>query len=160
MKEQLLRLLGKTFGRSCELCCRSFGRKMPPDFNFGCLCAFYCSLPDALPMFTCPFYTKCSVSFMFLFKTINELNIHFTVDSLAASPDGFIAFRWDLVLIYVTIKFLQGGGMGGVGFFNNFRTFLWITVQQYTTRETEVNFISPILIILISISYVTTDTTV
>ncbi len=52
--------------------------------------------------------------------------------------EGSVIFRWDLVLIYVAVKFLQGGGMGGVGFLNNLRSFLWIPVQQYTTRETEV----------------------
>ncbi|GBP92675.1 ATP-binding cassette sub-family B member 6, mitochondrial [Eumeta japonica] len=53
------------------------------------------------------------------------------VDALAPPP----MFRWDLVLIYVFLKFLQGGGTGGMGFLNNLRSFLWIKVQQYTTRE-------------------------
>lgn len=52
------------------------------------------------------------------------------VDSLTIS-----SFCWDLVLIYVFFKFLQGGGTGGMGFLNNLRSFLWIKVQQYTTRE-------------------------
>ncbi|XP_076254265.1 ATP-binding cassette sub-family B member 6-like [Rhynchophorus ferrugineus] len=47
-------------------------------------------------------------------------------------------FRWDLILIYVGIKFLQGGGTGGMGFLNNIRSFLWIRISQYTTREIEV----------------------
>ncbi|KZC11789.1 ATP-binding cassette sub-family B member 6, mitochondrial [Dufourea novaeangliae] len=47
-------------------------------------------------------------------------------------------FRWDLVLIYVAFKFLQGGGTGGMGVLNNLRSFLWIRIQQYTTREIEV----------------------
>lgn len=47
-------------------------------------------------------------------------------------------FRWDLVLIYVGFKFLQGGGTGGMGLLNNLRSFLWIRIQQYTTREVEV----------------------
>jgi len=59
------------------------------------------------------------------------------VDSLIP-VDGNIVFQWHLVLIYVAVKFLQGGGTGGVGFLNNMRTLLWISVQQYTTRETEV----------------------
>jgi len=42
------------------------------------------------------------------------------------------------VLIYVALSFLQGGGTGGMGLFNNLRTFLWIRVQQYTTREIEI----------------------
>lgn len=48
-------------------------------------------------------------------------------------------FRWDWVLIYVAFKFLQGGGTGGMGLLNNLRTFLWIRIQQYTTREVEVS---------------------
>lgn len=49
-------------------------------------------------------------------------------------------FRWDWILIYVAFKFLQGGGTGGMGLLNNLRTFLWIRIQQYTTREVEVCF--------------------
>lgn len=60
-------------------------------------------------------------------------SIHWLVDSLT-TPD----FRWDWVLIYVAFKFLQGGGTGGMGFLNNLRSFLWIKISQYTTREIEV----------------------
>lgn len=54
------------------------------------------------------------------------------VDSISITP---LSYRWDLVVIYVFFKFLQGGGTGGMGFLNNLRSFLWIKVQQYTTRE-------------------------
>lgn len=47
-------------------------------------------------------------------------------------------FRWDWILIYVAFKFLQGGGVGSMGFINNARSFLWIPVQQFTTREIQV----------------------
>jgi ATP-binding cassette subfamily B (MDR/TAP) protein 6 len=47
-------------------------------------------------------------------------------------------FRWDWILIFVVFKFLQGGGTGGMGVLNNLRSFLWIKIQQYTTREVEV----------------------
>ncbi|XP_018309483.1 ATP-binding cassette sub-family B member 6, mitochondrial [Mycetomoellerius zeteki] len=57
------------------------------------------------------------------------------VDSVTIIP---VKFRWDIVLIYVTFKFLQGGGTGGMGVLNNLRSFLWIRIQQYTTREVEV----------------------
>lgn len=57
------------------------------------------------------------------------------VDSLSERP---LAFRWDWVLIYVAFKFLQGGGTGSMGLLNNLRSFLWIRIQQYTTREIEV----------------------
>ncbi|KAJ8682804.1 hypothetical protein QAD02_018596 [Eretmocerus hayati] len=57
------------------------------------------------------------------------------VDSVTETPGDF---RWDLVVIYVGFKFLQGGGTGGMGVLNNLRSFLWIRIQQYTTREVEV----------------------
>ena len=47
-------------------------------------------------------------------------------------------FCWDLMLVYVLIKFLQGGGTGGMGFLNNLRSLLWISVQQYTSRSVQV----------------------
>lgn len=56
------------------------------------------------------------------------------VDSMTFLP---LSFRWDLIVTYVAFKFLQGGGTGGMGLLNNLRTFLWIRVQQYTTREVE-----------------------
>ncbi|CAH2003078.1 unnamed protein product [Acanthoscelides obtectus] len=59
------------------------------------------------------------------------------VDSMAV-PEKQMLFRWDWILIYVAFKFLQGGGTGGMGLLNNLRSFLWIRVQQYTTREVEV----------------------
>lgn len=46
-----------------------------------------------------------------------------------------LKFRYDLILIYILLKFLQGGGFGSMGLLNNFRTFLWIRVQQYTTKQ-------------------------
>ncbi|XP_012879851.1 PREDICTED: ATP-binding cassette sub-family B member 6, mitochondrial [Dipodomys ordii] len=41
------------------------------------------------------------------------------------------------VTIYVFLKFLQGGGTGSTGFVSNLRTFLWIRVQQFTSRQVE-----------------------
>lgn len=41
------------------------------------------------------------------------------------------------VTTYVFLKFLQGGGTGSTGFVSNLRTFLWIRVQQYTSRRVE-----------------------
>ncbi|KAF4533336.1 hypothetical protein B566_EDAN002733 [Ephemera danica] len=62
------------------------------------------------------------------------------VDSLApVQGTTELDFRWDLVVIYVALKFLQGGGTGGMGLLNNLRSFLWIRVQQYTTREVQVD---------------------
>lgn len=57
------------------------------------------------------------------------------VNSMVDTP---LKFRWDWVLMYVAFKFLQGGGTGGMGLLNNIRSFLWIRIQQYTTREIQV----------------------
>jgi hypothetical protein len=53
-----------------------------------------------------------------------------------------LAFRWDYILIYVGLKVVQGGGAGGTGLLNNIRSLLWISVEQYTTREVQVNLIN------------------
>ncbi|CAK6962488.1 ATP-binding cassette sub-family B member 6 [Scomber scombrus] len=42
------------------------------------------------------------------------------------------------VIIYVFLKFMQGGGAGASGFISNLRSFLWIRVQQYTNRVVQV----------------------
>uniref|UniRef100_A0A8C5LDC9 ATP-binding cassette sub-family B member 6 n=1 Tax=Jaculus jaculus TaxID=51337 RepID=A0A8C5LDC9_JACJA len=46
------------------------------------------------------------------------------------------------VIIYVFLKFLQGGGTGSTGFVSNMRTFLWIRVQQFTSRHVELRLFS------------------
>lgn len=66
----------------------------------------------------------------------HDTNLFFvSVDSMTKEP---IYFQWDLIVIYVSFKFLQGGGTGGMGALNNLRSFLWVRIQQYTTREVEV----------------------
>lgn len=51
-----------------------------------------------------------------------------------------LIFRWDLILIYVGLKVVQGGGASGAGLLGSIRTLLWIKVEQYTTRQVEVKF--------------------
>ncbi|XP_022364551.1 ATP-binding cassette sub-family B member 6, mitochondrial isoform X3 [Enhydra lutris kenyoni] len=46
------------------------------------------------------------------------------------------------VTVYVILKFLQGGGTGSTGFVSNLRTFLWIRVQQFTSRQVELRLFS------------------
>uniref|UniRef100_A0A8R1I3J9 Uncharacterized protein n=1 Tax=Caenorhabditis japonica TaxID=281687 RepID=A0A8R1I3J9_CAEJA len=55
------------------------------------------------------------------------------VDELA-TPESF---QYSLIFIATFLKFLQGNGAMG-GFLNTVRTYLWIPIQQYTTRELEV----------------------
>ncbi|XP_072253681.1 ATP-binding cassette sub-family B member 6 isoform X2 [Leuresthes tenuis] len=44
--------------------------------------------------------------------------------------------------IYTLLKFLQGGGAGTSGFISNLRQFLWIKVQQFTSRGVQVRLFS------------------
>jgi hypothetical protein len=62
-----------------------------------------------------------------------------------------VTFRVDYVLIFVLIKFLQGGGTGSMGLLNNLRSFFWIKVQQYTTREVKVgkNIVAFLVVIVV-----------
>ncbi|XP_037011376.2 ATP-binding cassette sub-family B member 6 [Artibeus jamaicensis] len=46
------------------------------------------------------------------------------------------------VTTYVFLKFLQGGGTGSTGFVSNLRTFLWIKVEQFTSRKMELRLFS------------------
>ena len=45
-----------------------------------------------------------------------------------------ITFPMISILIYIILRFLQGGSIGNMGFTNNLRSYLWIRVQQYTMR--------------------------
>ena len=47
------------------------------------------------------------------------------------------SWPWMPVLVWVGLKALQGGGMGQ-GLLNNARSLLWIRIQQFITRETQV----------------------
>ena len=45
----------------------------------------------------------------------------------------------NLIAVYMALAFLQGGGgIGSMGLLPNFRSFLWIKVQQYTSRSVQV----------------------
>eukprot|EP00039_Didymoeca_costata_P007214 m.97438 g.97438 ORF g.97438 m.97438 type:complete len:865 (+) comp13595_c0_seq5:351-2945(+) len=52
-------------------------------------------------------------------------------------PDK-IPFPAKEIMLYVLLRFLQGGGIGSMGLLANIRTFLWIDVQQYTNRTIRV----------------------
>lgn len=54
------------------------------------------------------------------------------------SPGKTITDPWHLILIYVALRFLQGGGTGGIGLLNNIKAFLWIKIQQFTSRTLQV----------------------
>ena len=53
------------------------------------------------------------------------------IDKLAETDP---AWPWALIVLFVLMKMLQGGGTGSQGLLNGLRSFLWIRVQQFTTR--------------------------
>ena len=53
--------------------------------------------------------------------------------------DMGVTFPVASIVIYVGMRFLQGGSVGSMGLLNNLRSFLWINVQQYTMRTMQVD---------------------
>jgi len=83
---------------------------------------------------------KSMVVFLFTLPvdslTVRSVNKSVTLqDSVYVAHVQGIEFRWDFILVYIMLWFLQGGGLGSMGVLNNLRSFLWIYVQQYTTRS-------------------------
>lgn len=78
---------------------------------------------------------------MLMFPTVDSLTVRNANESVTLKDRFYVAsvkgieFRWDFILVYIALWFLQGGGLGSMGFLNNVRSFLWIYVQQYTTRS-------------------------
>jgi len=89
------------------------------------------------------FYAMLSFLLLLAVRVINvyvPLYQKIVVDALAGES-GQVYFPWQDILVYIFLRFLQGG-TGGVGLFNNLRTLLWIRVEQYTTREISVTTFS------------------
>lgn len=84
-----------------------------------------------------PIYQK-NIGKFFFRKFINSSVLFILIFIISVDSLTGTSFRWDWILIYVSLKFLQGGGVGSMGFLNNLRSYLWIRVQQFTTREIEV----------------------
>ncbi|CAB3401793.1 unnamed protein product [Caenorhabditis bovis] len=72
-----------------------------------------------------------------LINLVLPLYSKWIVDGLA-EPE---TFAYSMIFIAGALKFLQGNGAMG-GFLNSLRTYLWIPIQQYTTREIEVGLIA------------------
>ncbi|KAK7011989.1 ATP-binding cassette sub-family B member 6 mitochondrial [Biomphalaria glabrata] len=67
------------------------------------------------------------------------------VNSLAydpSKPGEVMEYRWDYILIFITLIFLKGGGTGTSGLLNDTRSLLWIKVQQYTTQAIQIKLFS------------------
>jgi hypothetical protein len=52
-----------------------------------------------------------------------------------------VPFPWQLILIYVGLRFVQGGGSGSMSFLSNLRTVVWTPVQQYTSRTIQIDLL-------------------
>ncbi|XP_065894792.1 ATP-binding cassette sub-family B member 6-like [Dysidea avara] len=59
--------------------------------------------------------------------------------TLTINENQQVTFPVELIIIYVFLRFLQGGAVGSIGLLNNLRVFLWIKVQQYTSRTMQVD---------------------
>ncbi|ETN76137.1 ABC transporter, ATP-binding protein [Necator americanus] len=79
-----------------------------------------------------PLYSKWIGQFSFPFL-VDFFVFQWVFDGLA-HPE---TFQYSLIYISTLLKFLQGNGAMG-GFLNTLRSYLWIPIQQYTTRELEV----------------------
>ncbi|XP_078119055.1 ATP-binding cassette sub-family B member 6 [Sander vitreus] len=60
------------------------------------------------------------------------------VNELSAGGESSWTSLIATVCIYTLLKFLQGGGAGTSGFISNLRQFMWIKVQQFTSRGIQV----------------------
>ena len=56
---------------------------------------------------------------------------------IVESDDRRPYFAWGAILLFVTFRFFQGG----VGIISSAQSFLWIPVQQYTTRKISVKML-------------------
>lgn len=80
---------------------------------------------------------------MYYKKIVNALTPNSSVEQLdfmvgITLPETGITFPLVSIILYVFLKFLQGGSVGSTGFVNNLRSLLWINVQQYTSRAIQV----------------------
>eukprot|EP00731_Ephydatia_muelleri_P022195 Em0014g786a len=81
------------------------------------------------------------------YKTITDDLASFSLPNATnaggnGAQSGNPVFPTSLILYiagYVFLRFLQGGSVGTMGFLNNYRSYLWIPVQQYTTRAMQVS---------------------
>ncbi|XP_070564941.1 ATP-binding cassette sub-family B member 6-like [Ptychodera flava] len=92
-----------------------------------------------------PLYYKYIVDALTPQSSLSEFFSGYSSDNTTTtpSPQTGLVFPWKDIMIYVLLKFLQGGlGVGSIGFLNNIRTFMWIKVQQYTSRTIQIRLFS------------------
>ena len=64
----------------------------------------------------------------------NKSLLSVSLESFGGDNGYSINLPVNSILIYVFLRFLQGGSVGSMGVLNNSRQFLWIPVQQFTSR--------------------------
>ena len=64
-----------------------------------------------------------------------------SMETFGGSSNQHLVLPWQLLLMYIFLRFLQGGG-AGMGFLNNARQFLWIPIQQFTSRAIQIQVFS------------------
>lgn len=77
-------------------------------------------------------------------KIVDGLSSNSSVDSVDQAlhivvPQTGLTLPLASIIIYVLLRFLQGGSVGSMGLANNLRSFLWIRVQQFTSRRLQVD---------------------
>ena len=60
------------------------------------------------------------------------------VDALSGIDGTAPHFPTFDILMYMFLRFLQGGGIGGMGLLSNVRTYIWIPIAQFTLKELSV----------------------
>ena len=68
-----------------------------------------------------------------------------TFSQVEEDPEKYTleSWPWHFVAIWITLKILQGGGVGD-GLLGNLRDFLWIKVKQYASKNIQVKMFSHI----------------
>lgn len=131
---------GSTFAnilRKCKLLLPYVWPKGHPLLQFQVLACFLILASGRVINLYVPIYYKVIVNAL----TPNSSQPVPQADTLlgvTVTPLG-VTFPIGSIFIYVFLKFLQGGSVGSAGFSNNLRTFLWINVQQYTSRTMRVS---------------------
>ena len=80
-------------------------------------------------------------------KIVDGLTSNSSVDALDRQvdivvPQTGLTLPLASIIIYVLLRFMQGGSVGSMGLANNIRSFLWIRVQQFTSRRLQVDVLS------------------
>ena len=83
-----------------------------------------------------PIYYKYIVNALSSPSNTSE-GVSVSMATFGGSSNEYIALPWRLLLMYIFLRFLQGGGTG-MGFLNNARQFLWIPIQQFTSRAIQI----------------------